>query len=52
VPSAYVLNFLEDKDFMQRLAQNHDLVDWLGRFRPVKPPPPAKLLPEPVRLHD
>ncbi len=38
VPPAYVLNFLEDKDFMQRLAPNYDVADLLVRFGRVKPP--------------
>ena len=38
VPPAYVLNFLEDKDFMQRLAPNYDVEDLLVRFGRVKPP--------------
>ena len=37
VPPAYVLNFLEDKDFMQRLAPNYDVEDLLVRFGRVKP---------------
>ena len=38
VPPAYVLNFLEDKDFMQRLAPDYDVEDLLVRFGRVKPP--------------
>ena len=38
VPPAYVLNFLEDKDFMERLAPNYDVADLLVRFGRVKPP--------------
>ena len=38
VPPAYVLNFLEDKDFMQRLAPNYDVEDLLVRFGRLKPP--------------
>ena len=38
VPPAYVLNFLEDKDFMQRLAPNYDVEDLLVRFGRVEPP--------------
>ena len=38
VPPAYVLNFLEDKDFMERLAPNYDVEDLLVRFCRVKPP--------------
>ncbi len=38
VPPAYVLNFLEDKDFMQRLAPDYDSGDLLIRFGRIKPP--------------
>ena len=38
VPSAYVLSFLEDTEFMERLAPNHNVEDSLARFCRVKPP--------------
>ncbi len=41
VPPPYVLNFLEDKDFMHRLAPNYDVADLLVRFGRVKLPDAA-----------
>ena len=38
VPPTYVLNFLEDNEFMQRFAPNYDVEDLLVRFGRVKPP--------------
>ena len=38
VPPPYVLNFLEDKDFMQRFAPDYDVADLLVRFGRIKPP--------------
>ncbi len=38
VPPAYVLNFLEDKEVMQRVAPNYDVADLLVRFGRIKPP--------------
>ena len=37
VPPAYVLNFLQDTDVMQRFAPNYDVEDLLVRFGRVKP---------------
>ena len=38
VPPVYVLNFLEDKEVMQRVAPNYDVADLLVRFGRIKPP--------------
>ena len=38
VPPAYLLNFMENKDLMQRFAPNYDIGDLLVRFGRVRPP--------------
>ncbi len=38
VPPTYVLNFLEDKDVMRRVAPDYDAEDLLIRFGRIKPP--------------